>query len=379
MEGQGHEPEQAAKGGGPTDAFEMFGDALVRAAKAAPVVTSDAHVAQAFALGWQMAELNRPQGRRPAKSTGDGLPELGSLDDAERIWILVDQIQAGITKLHDRFKEAGLADPDVGAVRDSLGQGAKDRYAAVRDLHLALLGSLTAADFRLGKAYGLGRAVADTCREPADGASLKRELESDRIANLLRWLDDLSSALPPHAGHSVARSLERWRDWARQLDADKQMPEGTLSALHRQGELWRALLSGEKRGTEMLEIDNYLDAARSLATRTRSIARGVITRFPLLVVLIVVLFGGGVALLLSEQTSASIVAAAGAILASAGLTWKGIGGSLGQLVGRLEQPLWGAELDAAITQAITLLPENPADHRERRAVALAIPTSEPAG
>jgi hypothetical protein len=363
--------------GGPTDAFEALGDALVKAAKAAPVATSEAHVAQAFALGWQMAELNRPQRVGPVKSTGDGLPELGSLDDAERIRILVEQIQAGITKLHDRFKESGLADPDASAVRDSLGQSPQDRSTAVRDLHLALLGSLTAADFRLGKAYGLGRAVADTCRDPADRASLQRELETHRVAKLLRWLDDLSSALPPHAGHSVARSLERWRDWADQLGDDAQM-EGTLSALRRQGELWRALLSGEKRGTEMLEIDNYLDAARSLAARTRSVAGGVITRFPFLVVLIVGLFGGGVALLLSDTSSASIVAGAGGILASLGLTWKGIGGSLGQLVGKLEQPLWGAELDAAITQAITLLPENTADHRERRAVALAMPVTKPA-
>ena len=54
--------------------------------------------------------------------------------------------------------------------------------------------------------------------------------------------------------------------------------------------------------------------------------------------------------------SGTIVAGAGALLASFGLTWKGIGGSLGAIGGKVEIQLWGAELDTAIADAITLLP-----------------------
>jgi hypothetical protein len=120
------------------------------------------------------------------------------------------------------------------------------------------------ADFRLGKAYGLGRALADTCRKPSDAATLKTELGRNRVANLLGWLDDLSSALRAHAAHSVAESLGRCCDWSEDhgvADVDQR----TLATLRRQGEPWRALLSGEKRATETLEIDNYLDAAQDLA------------------------------------------------------------------------------------------------------------------
>ena len=107
------------------------------------------------------------------------------------------------------------------------------------------------------------------------------ELGEYRTATLLGWLDDLASALPPHVGHSVASSLKRWSAWVAQL-VDGPAINDAVNALRRQGELWRALLSGEKHATDMLDTDNYLDAARSLATHMRTILRGVIRRFPLL-------------------------------------------------------------------------------------------------
>jgi hypothetical protein len=68
------------------------------------------------------------------------------------------------------------------------------------------------------------------------------------------------------------------------------------------------------------------------------------------------------------------VAGAGTILASLGLTWRGPGRSVGTLAAKLERPLWGAELDTAVKQAITVLPrEKGRDTTERRrkvAVAL---------
>ena len=67
-----------------------------------------------------------------------------------------------------------------------------------------------------------------------------------------------------------------------------------------------------------------------------------------------------------------IVAGATSIIAAIGLTWKGLGGTLGALAGKLEQPLWETVLDATIADAITLLPDNPSDHHQRRALALAM-------
>jgi hypothetical protein len=333
-----------------------------------PATTADPLVSVSFALGWQMAELYRPTSRRRTTRLDDDLPGLGSLGDEQRTEILVAQIKAGLKKLAGEIEQSGLPAVDLSEVEASVKDGDAGLASAVEQVHEDLLRTLTAVDFRFGKAYGLGRALADTCRKPAEMVMFRKELGEHRIANLHGWLDDLSGAFPAHAAHSVATSLQRWVAWAaapHDAEADKE----ALAALRRQGELWRALLSGEKSGTGMLEIDNYLDAARDLARQMHTVLRGLIRRLPWLAGLAAVLLGGGIALLIVGGSS-EIVAGASSILAALGLTWKGIGGALAQLAGKLEQPLWGAVLDEAIADAITLLPDNAHDHRARTKVAL---------
>ena len=48
-----------------------------------------------------------------------------------------------------------------------------------------------AADFRVGKAYGLGRALADTCASSQSATRLGRELNEFRLKEIQGWLDDL--------------------------------------------------------------------------------------------------------------------------------------------------------------------------------------------
>jgi hypothetical protein len=358
-------PEQ--KVSAPGEGLEAFASTLTSAAKAAPADTSDPHVSAAFALGWQMAELFRPKQRRRTKSSPDDLPGLGALGDRERTRILIMQVSAQLSKLEEPVKKAGLTIVDVSGL-DKLLDNTDGLKAKVLEVHEELLAILTAADFRLGKAYGLGRALADTCRKPTDKASLERELTIHRIANLLGWLDDLSSALPSHAAHSVGTSLKRWVTWATEPTQGQTIDEA-LHTLRRQGDLWRGLLSGEKHGSEMLEMTDYLDAARELASQMRVVLRGVVRRFPALTVLAGVLVAGGIALFAVGGTS-GVVGGASSILAALGLTWKGLGGALGQLAGKLEQPLWGGVLDDAIADAITLLPDAGAAPHGRRELAL---------
>jgi hypothetical protein len=348
----------------------------VSAAEAASTYRADPQVCAAFALGWQMAELYRPDLRRTRAQQDDDLPELGSLSDAERLEILVDQIEAGVTTLAEPVWRAGLPPISLLALRRSFG---RDNFAGeVKALHRTLLGTLTAADFRFGKAYGLGRALADTCRKPRNIEGLREEFSADQIATLRGWLDELSSAMPAHAAHSVGSSLKRWSDWITG-QADATTLAATLDQLRRQGELWRALLSGEKRGSELLEFDNYLDASAALAGRMAAGARKAIAKFWLLIVVVAALVIGGIVLLVIGGSS-QIVAGATSLLVAVGLTWKGVGGALGRLVGRVEQPVWGAVLDLAIADAITLLPQNTRERGGRRALAveLAQTTAGPA-
>jgi hypothetical protein len=192
-----------------------------------------------------------------------------------------------------------------------------------------------------------------------------------------RWRDAL---YPPNDGRLSAtvhpwRKLQSWPERRRRpraiSAAEPDATEQTVKALRRQGELWRAPLSGEKHGKDMLEIDNYLDAGKELAHRMAVIARRAVLRMPLLTLSTIALIGAGV-WLLSQGSSSQLVAGATRWLAALGLTWKGLGGALGQLAGKLEEPLWGAVLDNAIADAITLPPDNKAETGGRRQVALAV-------
>jgi hypothetical protein len=380
--------------GAPTDAIAGLGAALLKAAETKPTSSADPNVSAAFALGWHMSELYDEHSPRKERDPPD-LPGLGELRKQQPLAVVIDQVEVGVNALQDLVTKAGLDPIDLTGVKALTDKKTNDD--PVLASHDQLLAELTAADPRLGTAYGLGRALADSCREPADLGGLKKELSPFRIANLLRWLDDLASALPAHAGHSVATSLGRWSDalyppnngrlaatrnpwkklqsWRQRrrrpkpLDAtDADKVDEAVKALRRQGELWRALLSGEKQGQDMLEIDNYLDAGKELARRIAGIVRRAVLKMPLLMFVVAVLVGVGV-WLLSNGDSGHLVAGATSVLVGLGLTWKGLGTALGQLAGKLEQPLWGAVLDDAIAEAITLLPDNKAESGGRREVA----------
>jgi hypothetical protein len=342
-----------------------------------------------------MSELND---EHSSGKTRSGLPGLSRLTKPAQLALMINQIVAGVNILKQSINQAGLGTVDLMDLR-GLVQREKNEDPVLA-IHEQLLTVLVAADSRLGTAYSLGRALADSCHQPADFEGLKKELNPYRTANLLRWLDDLASALPPRAAHSVAKSLGRWRDalyppndgrllatknpW-RKLEswsARRRRPrviratepdraEQAVKALRRQGELWRALLSGEKHGTDMLETDNYLDAGKELARRMAVIARRAVLRMPLLTLVTLGLIGAGV-WLLAQGSSSQLVAGATSVLAAVGLAWKGLGATVGRLAGKLEQPLWGAVLDDVIADAITLLPDNTAEQGGRRSVALTI-------
>src|SRR5207244_582290 len=98
-----------------------------------------------------------------------------------------------------------------------------------------LLRALLTSDPQLAKAYGLGRALSDTCHMPQDSASLKSEFNPYRLATLGESLADLASLFPSHASRSVRLSLSAWRRWAvapkvNTQEARRAVPAPTTSA-----------------------------------------------------------------------------------------------------------------------------------------------------
>jgi hypothetical protein len=343
-----HRPVAAGDGERPTEALSAAFETAAAAFRAE--ATGDRQVMTAFALGWQMAEVYRPDRRGGARAAAQlDLPGISRLSAAELQELGLFQVQAGITKLREPICSAGLDIPDA----EHFGERVKDiddphaRGQAIRDFHVTLLATLTAADYRLGKAYGLGRALADTTRLPPDW---RAELATYRVATLAGWTRELASALPPHAAHPVAQSLEAWGRWAQTQSGDGGETRRKLGA---QGRLWRNLLSGEKRAIDVLETSDYLRAGEGMLQRTAGLAGTFLRHYWWLVLTAIALLGVGVWLIVGPGSGVAAGFGGATIFASLGLSWKGIGTSLGTAGARVEQPLWQAELDQAIYERIT--------------------------
>jgi hypothetical protein len=343
----------SAAAGSPSDALAAFANTALADAKLAARGDPDWRVSEAFALGWQMSEIYRPDApeQAPPIQAGD-LPDLSQLSSSDWDEIGLYQLQAGISKLSEAIIVAGLTVPDAerfsARLRPLTGE---DRTDALKRFHIDLLATFTAADFRLGKAYGLGRALADATRFPVN---YHVELQSSRVSVLTAWIRDLASAFPPHASRSVADSIERWGAWAANTPQAGEATEAKiLPHLQPQGRVWRSLLSGEKRSVDTLAQIDYLTAGEISLKNAGSLARRFLRHYAWACLAALALLVAGIVVILVAGNPAGIVSGAVAILAGLGFGWKTIGTSLGAAATRVEAPLWGAALDEVIYERIT--------------------------
>jgi hypothetical protein len=335
-------------------------------AEPAPAASFDPSVSTAFSVGWRIAALYREASldRERRDDRSDELPGPGALSGFARSELVVDLIEAGVRKLRDQLGPNGVDEEAAEELRKGLKARAKDLRAVrqrIERVHLGLLFALTAADFRLGKAYALGHALAETCLLPEDRTSFDRAF-GPRIVSVKNWLADLASVLPPHAGRAVALSLRTWESWAAEPTQDGEpldWPErgaGVRAALRRQGELWRDLLAGEKSAPDMLDTSHYLRAASALVAALSSSLWRFLRPLALPLGVAILLLGGGIALLLVSGTAGQVVGAIAAAAGAAGITGAGLRARLGKAATYLENRLWGAELDLAIAEAVLIGP-----------------------
>jgi hypothetical protein len=337
--------------GSPEDALKAIATAAVAEAKRTAQGQPDPLVSVAFALGWQMAEIYRPDSESEQAQDDDHLAGLARLTADQWAQIGLLQVQAGINKLRKTIAATGLEVPDAQAFAKQLtGLSDQQRDAAVQQFHVQLLSTFTAADYRIGKGYSLGRALADTTRNATD---IRAEFDPVRVAALTAWIRDLSTALPAHAGHVVAHSLEAWSAWAKGPAGTADEEAKNRAQLQAQGRLWRSLLSGEKRATDMLETRDYIAAGEETLQDTAKLVRPVINHHWPLLAAVAALFVIGVLVAAIADDAGGIVGGLGAILASIGLGWKGLGTSIGKTLAQIETPLWEAALDTTIYKRIT--------------------------
>jgi hypothetical protein len=324
--------------------------------------SGDRGVCAAVALGWQVAQLfHSPVHAGPATDPvrGDHLPGRSEFPGASQSTWLGEQIRSLAQALLRRPPWVVMeALSDVLAALTDPGRSRDATLDAVFTLHCRLLEALTVADFRLGKAYGLGRAMAETALLPADAATdeqrqqqFRRLLGTGRLITIKDWLVDLKTLLPDHTAYAVSRSLHDWQEWAGSNRTAGDW-EAARSAIRVQGRIWRELLTGEKAARDILDLSDYLAAGRRAAMY-------VVIRFWWVIAIATLLTAGVIYAGSQLHTLPLLVRVAGGIVwlvGAAGIWLRGAGAVLGPGLTHAEGWLWQTELDGAVAVAATWLP-----------------------
>jgi hypothetical protein len=330
-------------------------------------------VCMAFQLGWDMSCLYHQahtEGDAPkfqivdenGRKTYPKLPAQGDFTASQRTERRIVAVSAGLYRLSAALERSGFQAPSMEGVSAAFaGEDGDALKEEAYELHVTTLMLLQASDPRLGSAFNLGRALMAT-GSASSATELKAKFQRHRINGLRDELHDLVSALPGHVGSSVATSLCWWQCALEpKLEGLQEGDSPRLAKrLDRQAELWRALLSGEKHGPDMLEATDYTAAAGRLLSHAGSIVRTALKGrwIPILIALATIV--GLIALAVGVGGVSGTLAALAGIAAAFGISWRGTGATIGALAARLQGPLWGAELDRAIAMAIT-------DRKVRRA------------
>jgi hypothetical protein len=229
----------------------------------------------------------------------------------------------------------------------------------VLDLHLLVVVELRAIDMGLFHAYDLGRGLSDICRRPARIVDLAQRFERHRVTELQGRLADLSTRLPDHAAAAVSATLPEWTKWVvvePSLYPQKRRAAQIRSSLTRQGTLWRALLTGEKDGRQMLGPQDFVSAALRLARELGGLIRGLLGVYRFAVGLVALATIAVIGTAVASAGTASVIASLGALAASLGVTRKGIDLTIREAIDELRVRIWGAELDKAVAVEILRLP-----------------------
>ena len=366
-------------------------------------------------LGWSMQRLYgaSPTHEEERSHLPDRLPGLKGLTRLSRIQMDYGTASTCLGKIASALSQAGHQVPDISGIETQLnvfrlrtgstapvsnGDAITAYRETVLDSHLLLISAITAAGGNLGKAYRLGRALADTCRPQQVGEGLRKGFEPYRLTQLQRDLNDLASALPEHSAKAVVRSLAWWRD-AVYLADDSQFgqdrrgvmgnlrtdapalrrPKGVWNpkiatasstgdlaslgrALPRQGELWRVVLTGEKKPTDLLTPDHYLVAAQRAVVEGRRIAARTFLAAPKTTIslfLLVTLGLAGVLWVIGNSQASSggkLAAFLVAVVGYLGSLARAVAPRLRTAATAVEKPIWETALDYVSAEAISIPP-----------------------
>src|SRR4029079_9803128 len=124
-----------------------------------------------------------------AAARGD-LAGLAALTEGQVLDYCASQVEVACARLHEIVEKSGLSLPELTDLRASL--ETDGRQAAAAHVDACVIAALGAANFKLGKAYGVGRGLMNLTTRPRDHATLAHHLTEERVAPLSAAIDDLS-------------------------------------------------------------------------------------------------------------------------------------------------------------------------------------------
>jgi hypothetical protein len=329
---------------------------------------ADPNVEIAIRLGWRLADAYHDP--RPTKAPEvtpdeplpDRLPGESRLGEYELGKTLIAEIQHDIAVLEKALAFTLECDSELaGLIKE--GVDAESTRTSLLTVHRELRRALAIEDVHVATGLDLGRMLADTVllANPKTPKTLVDEFDHFRLGNAYGWLDDLHSLLPDHASDAVSGSLKQWETWVKGNSGVVPIGNETATvvherfarALHRQGELWRRLLCGEKLALDLLSATDYKKAGDRVAKRFLGLIGTYIVSWRY----VILIFAGAIAGIAyvvveyapsgSSTTAALIVTAVGSL----GISWKTVASTLGRVTTAAEGPLWDAEVKEAIVIA----------------------------
>jgi hypothetical protein len=344
----------------------------------------------AGALGWQIVELyadrlsaSSQSGAVTPKQNGadddPGLPGSSSYGPDDLLKLRRDQIGVSLTRLDWIVEQAGLQLSDARTILTA----PDPDPPTVERLHLEVMRVLEAADFRLGKAYSIGRVLGNLCFFPGTelGPSQGQARLLHKLDKVRKWLSDLRSIFPAHVAQTIIGSIDNWEAWillrARE-DTPSVVPDaasavsdttwlGILTAMPPQTKIWRNLVSGDKLPQDRLSMADYERAGESLVVRYRNLATAFAKQWWMYLVAGLVVVGGVVAAIAvyGQSTATKVVGLIVTLGAALGVTGKTASATLTRTADSVGTSLWEAELDDAMALAATQLPTGNAPPLQR--------------
>jgi hypothetical protein len=330
-------------------------------------------VTAAFILGWRLAELYNRDSLPPPKKLAeeaeekvpDHLPGASEMSEHDRATVLLRQAQAALDVA--AATTSGL--PGLEAIQEVLDRAGHHRDEVRRQIlctYRSIQGSLLGANPRMAMSYGLGRLLADTAWLPHSGRPevFAERFDRYRLDNARHWLGDLTASFNPRVTSAVTASLNAWEAWINsQPRKDGCIDPASLDAnvvrsLHSQGELWRRLLSGEMEPVQLLGPEDYVEAGERLLQRGLEITARYVRRWWPVITAFITATGAAIWTAVTyapagtDRVTAVIVSAAAAL----GVSWKGLGATLGKALNQTENALWASEVNVAVQNAATILP-----------------------